>query len=531
VALKELTPEISETTNEADEPSQFLNPARDRILLFSFMKYAIGIQNRDNHMGLTHSPDLPIQHKAMLPEEHPLEPESEIGAACFEPHTALLLQDPLNHDTYDPGKALSRPIGEIGYGNIVLAEKQGTDGRSKVFLAKVTCVMLFEIPQDGDPNANKILQEKTLRTGLGLTLTKHHHIRKHGSIHEQEPGRWRFTNPASDSEWRVAADLDRYPSRSGTSPKPVTRVFNLVLDPPGNAVILTHRNELFISASLGYHMHYETKNGATPGGGMPVFTRNDALQLQGLPEFSRGSIHWRQGAVTRTLDGRLTFDRNRAKRQGPNLFQDQPAETLSIIIDTLPTTEENMRLLQIWKQVSRGWKHHINSYTGPDNHWQRNFRLEIRHLWQAFYRRATAIVQNDRDPHLSVQHAEMVALINDLCTTLETYSYSRALVGGVALLILILTRPNDNFRETLGPLILRTPNPFRRTPHPEPQNKNTLTPCHVCRNTEFRTLLGWRASSEHTILSFLSSKTRSLPGRRPNAEDSTSSRFSKPSWK
>ena len=195
---------------------------------------------------------------------------------------------------------------------------------------------------------------------------------------------------------------------------------------------------------------------------MPVYTRNDAIQLQGLPEFSRGIIQWRQGAVTRTLDGRLTFNRNKAIRRGLNLFHDQPAETLSNIIDTLTTTEENMRLLQKWKQVSRGWKHHINSYTGPDNHWQRNLRLEIRHLWQAFYRRAIVIVQNDRDLHLLEQRAEMVALINDLCTTLETYSYSRALVAGVALIILILTRPNDNFRETLGPQILRTPNPFRQ---------------------------------------------------------------------
>jgi len=197
---KEITLEIPETTNEAAEPSQFPNPARDKMLLFSFMKYAIRIQNRDNHIGPTHSPDLPIQHKVRLLGKHPLKPVSEIGAACFRPHTALLLQDPLNHDTYDPGKALSRPIGEIGYGNIVLAEKQGMDGRSKFFLAKVTCVMLFEIPQDGDLDANKILQEKTLSKGLGLTLTKHHHIRKHGSIHEQEPGRWRFTNLASDSE-------------------------------------------------------------------------------------------------------------------------------------------------------------------------------------------------------------------------------------------------------------------------------------------------------------------------------------------
>jgi len=207
-------------------------------------------------------------------------------------------------------------------------------------------------------------------------------------------------------------------------------------------------------------MRYETKNGLTPGGGMPVYTRNDAIQLQGLPEFFRGIIQWRQGAVTRTLDGRLTFDGNKAIRRGLNLFHDQPAETLSNIIDTLPTTEENMRLLQKWKQVSRGWKHHMNSYTGPDNHWQCNLRSEIRHLWQAFYRRAVAIVQNDRDLYLLEQRAEMVALINDLCTTLEIYSFSRALVGGVALIILILTRPNDNFRETLGPHTLMTANPF-----------------------------------------------------------------------
>jgi len=137
--------------------------------------------------------------------------------------------------------------------------------------------MLFEIPQDEDPDANKVLQEKTLSKGLGLTLTKHHHIRKHGSIHEQEPGRWRFTKPANNSEWRVAADLDatdqeQYPSRPSTSPKPVTRVFNLVLEPPGNVVILTHNDVLYISASLGYHMREVTKNRATSGGGMPVYT-------------------------------------------------------------------------------------------------------------------------------------------------------------------------------------------------------------------------------------------------------------------
>jgi len=320
--------------------------------------------------------------------------------------------------------------------------------------------MSFEIPQDGDPVANKILQEKTLSKGLGLTLTKHHHIQKYGNIHEREPGRWRCSTPVNNSEWSVAADLDvtdqePFPSRSGISPTTVTRVFNLVLDPPGNEVILTHNNELYISATLGYHMRYDTKNEVTSGGGRPVYTRHDALQLQGLPEFSRGLIHWRQGAVTRALDGRLTFDRNRARRQGPKPFMDQPVETLSIIIDNLPiiidnlpTTEENMRLLQTWKQVSRGWQRHIESYSGPTNHWQRNLRGDIRILWQAFYQRATAIVRNERDPHLSAQREEMATLLKDLSNTLEIHSYSRALTAGVALIILILTRPNTNFRET-----------------------------------------------------------------------------------
>ena len=119
-----------------------------------------------------------------------------------------------------------------------------------------------------------------------------------------------------------------------------------MLDPPGNVVILTHNDELYISATLGYHMRHGPKYEVTSGGGRPFYTRHDALQLQGLPEFARGLIYWRQGAATRALDGRLTFDRNRARRQGPNPFKDQPVETLNIIIDTLPTTEENMRLLQ-----------------------------------------------------------------------------------------------------------------------------------------------------------------------------------------
>jgi len=163
---------------------------------------------------------------AMLPREYPVELAIEFWAACFEPNTALLLQDPLNHDTYDPGKTLSRSIGSLKHRDSVLAEKHGPDGRGNFSLAKVTCVMTFEIPQDEDLVANKTIQENMLSTGLGFTLTRHHHIRKHGQIHQNARGRWQLIN-LGNLEWMVAADLDRYPSRSrNPHTTPVTRVFN-----------------------------------------------------------------------------------------------------------------------------------------------------------------------------------------------------------------------------------------------------------------------------------------------------------------
>jgi len=232
--IKELNPEIAERTNELDDPIQILNPARDRMLLFSFIKHAVGMKNIETHTEPIHktnhlgdaSSEPPTQHMAMLPREHPVDLATETGAPCFEPNTALLLQDPLNHVTYDPGKTLSRSIGSLKQGDTVLAEKHGPDGRGNFSLAKVTCVMTFEIPQDEDLVANKTIQENMLSTGLGFTLTRHHHIRKHGQIHQNARGRWQFIN-LGNLEWMVAADLDRYPSRSrNPHTTPVTRVFN-----------------------------------------------------------------------------------------------------------------------------------------------------------------------------------------------------------------------------------------------------------------------------------------------------------------
>jgi len=98
---------------------------------------------------------------------------------------------------------------------------------------------------------------KVSTTGMGFTLTNHHHIRNHGQIHRDTQGRWQLTHQADNMQWMVAADLSRHPTRTRHPHTiPVTRVFNLVLDPPGNVAILTPNLKVYISASLGYHMRY-----------------------------------------------------------------------------------------------------------------------------------------------------------------------------------------------------------------------------------------------------------------------------------
>jgi len=276
----------------------------------------------------------------------------ENGAACFGPNTALLTQDPLNWAAHVPVDKLTRLIGSLKKGDTVLAEKHG-----QFFLAKVQCVMTLEIPQAIDPTANRAIQDNTLSTGLGFTLTKHHHSRKCGHIRCDKQGRWQLATQEDDIQWMVAADLSRYPTRIRQPHTfPVTRVFNLALDPPGNVVILTPSHKAFLSASLGYHMRYDkdSDDRIERTGGIPVYTRGDALLLQRLPEFDRGLIQWGQGAVTRANDCRLTFDRHKVIRRGHNLFLDQPLETLINIIETLPATEDNMWLLQRWGQVCKG---------------------------------------------------------------------------------------------------------------------------------------------------------------------------------
>ena len=320
----------------------------------------------------------PSQHTDTILGSTPAEWMTTEGAACFGPETALLGQDPLSWATHVPVDTLTRPIDSLKKGDTVLAEKH-----DKFFEARVTCVITFEVPQLTDPTADRALQDTTLSTGLGFTLTSHHHIWNLGYIRLDKQDRWQLTAQEADTQWKVAADLTRYPTRTRQPhTTPVTRVFNLVLDPPGNVVILAPNHKIYISASLGYHMRCgkEPEDRTVQMGEMPVYTRGDALQLQGLPKFSRGLIQWGQGAVTRANDSRLTFDRHKVLRLGYNLFHEQPPETLSNIIDTLPATEDNMWQLRKWRQVCQRWKLHIDSYTKPEGHWRRHLRKELQDL-------------------------------------------------------------------------------------------------------------------------------------------------------
>jgi len=137
---KEVNFEIVERINEEDDSIPSLND-NDRMLLFSFIKDTVGENHEETQLGATHNTnhignarsEPPTQHMTTFPREDHMESETEIGAACFEPSTALLLQDPLNQDTYDPGQALSRPIGSMAYADTVLAERNGFDGRGACF--------------------------------------------------------------------------------------------------------------------------------------------------------------------------------------------------------------------------------------------------------------------------------------------------------------------------------------------------------------------------------------------------------------
>jgi len=204
----------------------------------------------------------------------------------------------------------------------------------------------------------------------------------------------------------------------------------------------------------------------SPGGGLgqggvtPVYTSKESAALHSLPEFEYGTIHWGQGAVSRSPDGRLCFNKNKAIRQGLNLFYNLPIEILSHVVDTLSTSQDNMNILQGWKQVCRNWNRHIRVYMDPDNHWQRNLRKELNLAWQSLFDRALPSEQKEENKTRQLPRIVPMEDIEALCLIMKTFDFSRALTGGVASKISRLTHANDHLLETTGSNAQRSTNPL-----------------------------------------------------------------------
>jgi len=320
--------------------------------------------------------------------------------------------------------------------------------------------MSFEIAHD----ESLIFLNTTLRdtdpSKVGITLTRHHHIREYGRLYQDGADKWSLIHEHVNPAWREARSMGWDLPRRRTVP--ARRVVNLVLEPPGNVVIVSFNLDIYISASLGYNMR-RTKS---PGGGLeqggvtPIYTLKESVALQSLPEFAYGTIHWGLGAVSRSPDGRLNFNKNKAIRQGINFFHNLPLEILSHVVDTLSTSQDNMSILQRWKQVCRNWNRHISVYMDPDNYWQRNLRMEMNTAWQSLFDRALLSAQKDENaPH---QHPRIVTMedIKALRLTMKTFNFSRALIGGVASIISMLTHANDHLLETTGPNAQRLTHPL-----------------------------------------------------------------------
>jgi len=106
--------------------------------------------------------------------------------------------------------ATMNPIGQMRFGDTVLAERRGPTGKGSVlYLAKVTCVMYFDILYDDNPIINKTLQDDILSNDQGVALTKHHHIRAYGQLGHDSSVRWHTLHHPKNPDWVEAADLGR----------------------------------------------------------------------------------------------------------------------------------------------------------------------------------------------------------------------------------------------------------------------------------------------------------------------------------
>ena len=136
----EPSPEIAEGEKTEDHLIHIPKVDRDEMILFSFIKHVVlRKMNKEIQNGPTHNthqyvgeewPEPPTQHEGTESREHPAEPGTETGAACFEPGTALLLQNPLDQDTYDPDTVVGELV--VKNSDALFVLKQRLPARSAV---------------------------------------------------------------------------------------------------------------------------------------------------------------------------------------------------------------------------------------------------------------------------------------------------------------------------------------------------------------------------------------------------------------
>ena len=118
-------PKTTDSDKTATAPVHVSKIDRVKMIIFSFIKYVTSLRTKkgiyyehthDAHQNVGEDGiEPPSQHDSTESWDHAAEPGSKIGAACCELGTALLLQNPLDQDTYYPDQALSRPIDKIKY--------------------------------------------------------------------------------------------------------------------------------------------------------------------------------------------------------------------------------------------------------------------------------------------------------------------------------------------------------------------------------------------------------------------------------
>jgi len=84
----------------------------------------------------------------------------------------------------------------------------------------------------------------------------------------------------------------------------------------------------------------------------------------------------------------------------------------------------------------------------------------MRELWQFLYGRALPVAQKDENEPHQDPRIVTIEVTTALCITLDTFNFSKALVGGVTSIISMPTRTNDHLLETLGPHARMKTNPF-----------------------------------------------------------------------